>query len=230
MKFWRGASPGGQPDTGAGGLVLFPHSARKAPEDFGRYRRWPARQAKSRAGKASLGPLCPRVKPLDREGSEPPRVLKEEQMGFTIGIVKPDATGRLGEILERVTRAGFVIDEVRVLTLTRDEVAVFYGAHLGRAYYEEHAAFMTSGPCVFLVLTHVGLGRDESAETLRVLLGATSPSEAAPGTIRHDFGSMLPRNAMHGSADANEAAIEIGHLRRFCAARGDDSLVPPRVG
>src|SRR5262249_12970052 len=119
-------------------------------------------------------------------------------MGFTVGIVKPDATGRIAEILERVTRAGFVIDEGRVLTLTRDETAAFYGAHLGRSYYEEHAAFMTSGPSAFLLLS-AGWEPAEVVCRFRQLLGTTDPAEALPGTIRRDFGTGLPRNAMHGS-------------------------------
>lgn len=153
-------------------------------------------------------------------------------MGFTIGIVKPDARGRLAAILERVTRAGFVVDEVREMRLSHEEAREFYAAHTATRppWFDEHVVHMTSDSVVFLVLSMPSLddSGELSARTLRALLGVTDPRAAAPGTIRHDFGTDLPRNAMHGSADAREAVAELEHLRRFCEARADFSFAPLR--
>jgi nucleoside-diphosphate kinase len=155
-------------------------------------------------------------------------------MGFTVGVVKPDATGRLGEILERVTRAGFVVDEVRVLRLSNEEAREFYAEHaIARPpWLDTHIEHVTSGAVVFLVLSMPALDSsgELSVSKLRELLGATDPRAAAPGSIRGDFGTDLTRNAMHGSSDARAAVRELKLLRRFCLARGDSSLVPPRVG
>lgn len=153
---------------------------------------------------------------------------------FTIGMVKPDAADRLGAILTVLTRGGLIIEEVRELLLIRAEAREFYAEHEGKPWLEEHLRFIAPSialskfgrSVVFLVLTvpsGSSAGR-EAVPLLRSLLGPTDPvlaRERAPESIRALFGSVLPRNAVHGSADEAAARRELRLLRRFLEARGE---------
>lgn len=126
-------------------------------------------------------------------------------MARTIFIIKPDAVaqGRIGRILARVEAAGFTIREMSLVRLTLDEVRRFYTVHRERSFFQDLCDFMSSGPCVPCLLE----GGADAVPRLRDLLGATDSREAAPGTLRHEFGTDKQSNAVHGS-DAPETARE----------------------
>ncbi len=123
-------------------------------------------------------------------------------MERTLSIIKPDAVaaGKVGLILARVEQAGFRIVALRLRRLTAAEAEGFYHVHRERPFFKPLCAFMSSGPCVTMVLE-----RDNAIAHLRELMGATDPAKAAPGTIRRDHAVSIERNAIHGS-DAPETA------------------------
>jgi nucleoside-diphosphate kinase len=125
---------------------------------------------------------------------------------LTLGIVKPDAveTGQTGGILAHLQKAGFTIRAARLVRLTRAEAAAFYEVHRGRPFYNDLVDFMTSGPCLPMVLE-----RQEAVTHMRTVIGATDPAEAAPGTVRKLFAESKGRNAIHASDSPENAAREV---------------------
>jgi len=126
---------------------------------------------------------------------------------FTLGIVKPDAVaaGHLGAILAHLERGGFRVRAARLVRMSQAAAEAFYAVHRGRPFYPELVAFMTSGPCLPMVLE-----RDDAVAGFRAAIGATDPAEAAEGTIRKLFAESKGRNAVHGSDSDENAAREIG--------------------
>ncbi len=127
----------------------------------------------------------------------------------TFSIIKPDAVkgARAGAILDRIEQAGFKLVAVRMRHLTRPEAEGFYHVHRERPFFSSLCAFMSSGPCITLVLE-----RDDAIGQLRELMGATDPAKAAAGTIRKDFAASIEANAIHGSDAPDTARFEIGYF------------------
>ncbi len=127
----------------------------------------------------------------------------------TLTIIKPDAVsrGRAGQIIARLEEAGLAIRAARLLTLTREQAGGFYAVHRERPFYASLCAFMSSGPCLPMVLEGEG-----AIARLREVMGATDPAKAAPGTIRKDFAENVEKNAVHGSDSAESAAFEISYF------------------
>ena len=128
-------------------------------------------------------------------------------MTQTLAIIKPDAVsaGRAGNILAHLEAAGFVLRAARMVRLGQAEAEAFYAVHRERPFYGSLVAFMTSGPCIPLVLE-----RDDAVSTLRSVIGATDPAEAAEGTVRKLYAESKERNAVHASDSDENAAREIG--------------------
>jgi nucleoside-diphosphate kinase len=127
----------------------------------------------------------------------------------TFSIVKPDAVqaGNAGAVLGRLEGAGFRIVALRLRSLTRAQAEGFYHVHRERPFFPSLCAFMSSGPCITMVLE-----REGAIAGLREIMGATDPAKAAPGTIRKDFAASIERNAIHGSDAPETAAFEIGYF------------------
>jgi len=127
----------------------------------------------------------------------------------TFSIVKPDAVqaGKAGAVLGRLEGAGFRIVALRLRSLTRAEAEGFYHVHRERPFFASLCAFMSSGPCITMVLE-----REGAIALLREIMGATDPAKAAPGTIRKDFAASIERNAIHGSDAPETAAFEISYF------------------
>ena len=126
----------------------------------------------------------------------------------TLAIIKPDAVGRglQGEILSRISKAGFKIIAIKSLRLTKAEAEGFYAVHRGKGFFEELTVFMSSGKVIVMVLE-----ADGAILKWRDTMGATNPANAAPGTIRREFGSSIQNNCTHGSDAPETAAFEIGY-------------------
>ncbi len=127
-------------------------------------------------------------------------------MERTFSMIKPDAVarGQTGAILARIEAAGFGLRALKMVQLSPDEARGFYHVHAGKPFLENLVAFMSSGPVVAMVLE-----REDAIRELRRVVGATDPAEAAPGTIRRDFGVDKSRNAVHASDGPQTAAEEI---------------------
>jgi nucleoside-diphosphate kinase len=125
----------------------------------------------------------------------------------TFSIIKPDAVaaGKAGAVLARLEGAGFRIVALRLRRLSRAEAEGFYHVHRERPFFPGLCAFMSSGPCLTMVLE-----RENAIAHLRAVMGATDPAKADPGTIRKDFAASIERNAIHGSDAKETAAFEIG--------------------
>lgn len=125
---------------------------------------------------------------------------------MTLGIIKPDAvaSAKTGAILAHLQQAGFTLRAARLVRLTRSEAEAFYEIHRGRPFYQELVAFMTSGPCLPMVLE-----REDAVTHMRTVIGATDPAEAAPGTVRKLFAESKGKNAIHASDSGENAAREV---------------------
>ncbi len=127
-------------------------------------------------------------------------------MERTLVIIKPDAVKdkHIGEIISRFEKAGFEIVSLKMLQMTKDEAENFYYVHRGKDFFDELIKFMISGPCVPMVLEG-----DDIIKRVRDFIGATEPKEAEPGTIRADFGTKTPENAIHASDSIESAKFEV---------------------
>jgi nucleoside-diphosphate kinase len=128
-------------------------------------------------------------------------------MTRTLTIIKPDAFGRglAGKILAHLEGQGFKVVAARVAHLSTAEASAFYEVHRERPFFKPLVAFMTSGPCMPMVLE-----RADAVATLRTVIGATDPKEAAPGTVRQLFAESKERNAIHASDSDDNARREAG--------------------
>ena len=127
----------------------------------------------------------------------------------TFAIIKPDAVGadKTGVIIQRMLDGGFQIRALKMLHMTLKEAQGFYAVHRERPFFPGLTEFMSSGPCVVLVLE-----KDGAVKAWRDLMGATDPAKADAGTIRKEFGSSVGENATHGSDSDENAAIEIAYF------------------
>jgi nucleoside-diphosphate kinase len=125
----------------------------------------------------------------------------------TFVMIKPDGVrrGLVGEVISRFERKGLKLAQARLLTIDRALAERHYAEHIGKAFFEDLAAFITSGP----VLAMEWSG-DGAVEVARTLMGVTDPKKAAPGTIRGDFGLVVTENVVHGSDSAASAERELG--------------------
>jgi nucleoside-diphosphate kinase len=123
-------------------------------------------------------------------------------MDRTLILVKPDAFGRAltGEVIARFERKGLRIVAMKHMTVDRELAERHYAEHAERPFFGELVDFITGGPLVALVLEGY-----EAVKAARQVIGATNPIEAAPGSIRGDFGLEVQTNLVHG-ADSPESA------------------------
>jgi len=121
---------------------------------------------------------------------------------YTLTIVKPDAFGgnKAGKIIALLEEKGFKVKAARVMHLTKKQAGEFYAVHRERPFYNELVTFMTSGPCMPLLLE-----KANAVLALRDAIGATDPAEAAAGTVRKLYAESKGRNAIHAS-DSDENA------------------------
>ena len=130
-------------------------------------------------------------------------------MERTFAIIKPDAfrAGNAGKILARIYAEGFRVVGMKKLWLSKKEAEGFYHVHRERPFFGDLTDFMSSGPCIVMVLEAEG-----AIKKWRDLMGATNPKDAAEGTLRREFGASIDNNATHGSDAPETAAFEIGYF------------------
>jgi nucleoside-diphosphate kinase len=123
----------------------------------------------------------------------------------TLAIIKPDSVRKnfSGEILSVITKNGFMIKAIKGIHLDTRDAGRFYSIHTGKPFFDDLVHFITSGPCIAIILE-----KENAVDDFRKLIGATNPAEAAPGTIRKLFAESKTSNAIHGSDSPENAAIE----------------------
>jgi nucleoside-diphosphate kinase len=121
-------------------------------------------------------------------------------------IVKPDAVqrGLIGEIISRYEKRGLKVVAMKFEQVSEETAGRHYGEHKGKPFYEGLVSYITSSPSVLMVIE----GPD-AVGIVRTTNGATRPAEAAPGTIRADFGVTIGRNLVHASDSVESAAREV---------------------
>lgn len=127
----------------------------------------------------------------------------------TLAILKPDCVEKqlIGEVIRRMQAAGFAVRAMKLVRLSKQEAEGFYAVHRGRPFFPELTDFMSSGPCVPIVLE-----KENAVADFRVLIGATDPAEAEPGTIRRDLAESKGRNIVHGSDSAENGLAESNYF------------------
>jgi nucleoside-diphosphate kinase len=127
----------------------------------------------------------------------------------TLSIVKPDGVSKnlIGEVIKRFESRKLRVVALKMVKLSKAEAQGFYAVHRERPFFSSLTDFMSSGPCVVMVLEG-----ENAISTVREIMGATDPAKAAPGTIRRDFASNVERNIVHGSDSPESASFEINYF------------------
>lgn len=124
---------------------------------------------------------------------------------ITFTMIKPDAVeaNNIGPILNMINKAGFKIQAMKYMKLSKEQAGKFYEVHKDRPFYGELTEYMSNGPIVAAVLS-----KEDAVADYRKLIGATDPSKAEEGTIRKTFAKSIAANAVHGSDSDENAEIE----------------------
>lgn len=127
----------------------------------------------------------------------------------TLAIIKPDAVRKnnVGQIITRITEAGFKIKAMKMVRVSKSSAEGFYKIHKDRPFFGELIEYITSGPVV-----PIALEKENAVEDFRKLIGTTDPVKAEEGTIRKLYAKNIQENAIHGSDSNENAAIEISHF------------------
>jgi nucleoside-diphosphate kinase len=132
--------------------------------------------------------------------------LEEEVVERTLVLVKPSgvARGLIGEVISRIERRGLAIKVARLLVVTPEMAARHYAEHKAKSFYEELVEHITSTPIFAMVVEG-----PSALKVVRLMMGATNPLDAAPGTVRGDFGLDVLHNVVHSSDSPESAEREI---------------------
>lgn len=127
----------------------------------------------------------------------------------TLAILKPDCVRKnlIGQVIKHIQDAGFNIRAMKLVKLSKEEAEGFYAVHKGRPFFEELTTFMSSGPCVPMVLE-----KDNAVADYRTLIGATNPAEADEGTIRKLYADSVGENIAHGSDSVENGKLESSYF------------------
>ena len=127
----------------------------------------------------------------------------------TLSIIKPDGVIKnlIGEIIQRIEGSEIKVVAMKMIWMTKDQARGFYRVHKDKPFYESLTDFISSGPCVVMILE----GKD-TIKRYRDLMGATDFTEAKAGTIRREFATSVEKNAVHGSDSKESASFEIGYF------------------
>ncbi len=130
-------------------------------------------------------------------------------MERTLSIVKPDGVRRgvVGDVIKRLESNELSIRAMKMIHMNKAQAEGFYAVHKERPFFGSLTDFMTSGPCVVMVLEG-----ENAIARYRELMGATNYKEAAKGTIRADFATDIEKNVVHGSDAPETAAFEMGYF------------------
>ena len=124
----------------------------------------------------------------------------------TLVLVKPDGVRRrlVGEVIRRIEAKGFDIVDMKLIRIDEELAKEHYAEHVDKSFFSELVSFITSGPVVAMLVQGA-----EAVAGVRQLMGATNPLEAAPGSIRGDYATLITENLVHGSDSPSSAEREV---------------------
>jgi len=127
----------------------------------------------------------------------------------TLAIIKPDGVSRnlVAAVLSKIEKEGFRIAAMKMIKMTKEQAKGFYRVHEGKPFFESLTEFMSSGPCIVMVLE-----ADDVINRYRELMGATNYKDAKPGTIRYEYATDIEKNVVHGSDSEESARFEISYF------------------
>lgn len=127
----------------------------------------------------------------------------------TLSIIKPDGVERhlIGTVIDLLEKEGLKMEAMKMIWMTKEQAKGFYKVHEGKPFYESVTDFMSSGPCVVMVLEG-----ENAISRYRTLMGATNYEKAEEGTIRRRFATDIEKNVVHGSDSKENAEFEIGYF------------------
>ncbi|MFO7737457.1 MAG: nucleoside-diphosphate kinase [Desulfatiglandaceae bacterium] len=127
----------------------------------------------------------------------------------TLSIIKPDGVSRnlIGKVIGRLEGVGLTIVAMKMIQMTKRQAQGFYQVHEGKPFYESVTDFMSSGPCIVMILEG-----ENAINRYREIMGATNFKEAEQGTIRYEFATDIEKNVVHGSDSSENAQFEIGYF------------------
>ena len=130
-------------------------------------------------------------------------------MEKTLSIIKPDGVLRnlVGDVIGRLEKEGLKVGAMKMIQMSKAQAKGFYKVHEGKPFFESVTDFMSSGPCVVMILAG-----ENVIVRYRELMGATNYKDAAEGTIRRDFATDIEKNVVHGSDSPENADIEINYF------------------
>lgn len=130
-------------------------------------------------------------------------------MEKTLSIIKPDGVLRnlIGDVIGRLEKEGLKISAMKMIYMSKAQAKGFYKVHEGKPFFDSVTDFMSSGPCVVMVLEG-----ENVIVRYRELIGATNFKDAAEGTIRRDFATDIEKNVVHGSDSQENAHMEINYF------------------
>ena len=127
----------------------------------------------------------------------------------TLSIVKPDGVAKnlIGEVIRRIESKDMRVIAAKLISMTKEQAQGFYAVHFGKPFFDSVTNFMSSGPCMVMVLEG-----EDAISSYRELMGATNKDDAKEGTIRRDYATDIEKNVVHGSDSTETAAFEIGYF------------------
>ena len=127
----------------------------------------------------------------------------------TLSIIKPDGISKnlIGEVIKRIEGQDLRIIAMKMIFMSKEQAKGFYAVHDGKPFYESVTDFMSSGPCVVMVLEG-----EDAIRRYRTLMGATDYRDAKEGTIRKEFATDIEKNVVHGSDSVKTANFEINYF------------------
>ena len=127
----------------------------------------------------------------------------------TLSIIKPDGVAKnlIGEVIRRIESKGLAVIAAKMISMSKEQAKGFYAVHEGKPFFDSVTDFMSSGPCMVMVLEG-----EDAISTYREIMGATNKDNAKEGTIRRDFATDIEKNVVHGSDSPETAEFEIGYF------------------
>ena len=127
----------------------------------------------------------------------------------TLSIIKPDGVAKnlIGEVIRRIEAIGLKVIAAKMISMTKEQAKGFYAVHHGKPFFESVTDFMSSGPCMVMVLEG-----EKAIFSYREIMGATNRDNAKEGTLRRDYATDIEKNIVHGSDSTETAAFEIGYF------------------
>jgi nucleoside-diphosphate kinase len=127
----------------------------------------------------------------------------------TLSIIKPDGVSRnlIGEVIRRIEGQDIKVVAMKMILMTKEQAKGFYAVHKGKPFYESVTDFMSSGPCVVMIIEG-----EDAIKKYRKLMGATNFKDAEEGTIRREFAADIEKNVVHGSDSTETANFEINYF------------------